>query len=275
MRTLSPGSRLGPYEILSPLGPGEAEGVYRARDTKKARDVALRIMPENYARDPEGLELARRDVQVLASLGHPHLAAVESLEDLGDVRVLVQELVEGESLAERLGRGAIPVDESIEIARQIAEGLEAAHEKGIVHGDLKPSKIRRTPANRIKVLDVGVGGLIGAPPPGGAGTCPLPGARAGARKPRRPAGGHLGLWGRLLRDARRETPVCRRRRARSEGLGGRARLECAPRGRAPFGRAGPAPLSSEEPSPASPGHWRCANRNRACAHRGSAGTAIS
>jgi serine/threonine-protein kinase len=160
--------RLGPYEILSPLGPGGSGQVYRARDTKRLRDVALRVLPEAFARDPEGLEIARQEVEALVSIDHPHLAAVEGLEDLGEARVLVMELVDGETLGERLERGPIPVEESIEIARQIAEGLEAAHEKGILHGDLQPSSVRRTPANRIKILDIGlarmIGGETGGPP---------------------------------------------------------------------------------------------------------------
>ncbi len=165
--------------------------MYRARDTKRARDVALRVMPDRFARDPESLEMARRDVEGLSSIAHPHLAAVESLEDLGDVRVLVLELVEGETLAERLRRGPIAVDESIEIARQIAEGLEAAHEKGIVHGDLQPSEIRRTPANRIKIFGVGLEGLIGTDPDDTPGA---PAYRAPERARGKPGGKQADIW---------------------------------------------------------------------------------
>ena len=142
--TLSSGSRLGPYEILSPLGAGGMGEVYRARDTKLNRDVALKVLPDSFANDPDRLARFQREAQVLASLNHPNIAHIHGLEDSGGVRALVMELVEGEDLAQRLTRGAIPIDEALPIAKQIAEALEAAHEQGIIHRDLKPANIKVT-----------------------------------------------------------------------------------------------------------------------------------
>jgi serine/threonine-protein kinase len=163
---LSAGMRVGPYEILSPLSADGAGEVYRARDTRAAREVAVRILPEAIGKDPGRLARIEREAGVMATLDHSHVAAVFGLESFGGTRVLARELVEGESLAERLSRGPIPVDEAIEIARQVAEGLEAAHDKGIVHGDLRPDRIKRTAANRVKVLDFGLAGAMGVPPAG-------------------------------------------------------------------------------------------------------------
>ncbi len=154
--TLGPGARLGPYEVLSPLGAGGMGEVYRARDTRLGRDVALKALPADVARDPERLARLRREAQLLASLNHPHVAAIHGLEELDSQPLLVLELVEGEDLAERLKRGPVPVDEALEIAKQVAEGLEAAHEKGIVHRDLKPANVKLTPDGEVKVLDFGL-----------------------------------------------------------------------------------------------------------------------
>jgi eukaryotic-like serine/threonine-protein kinase len=153
---LSAGARLGPYEILAPLGAGGMGEVYRAKDLKLGRDVAIKILPEAFAADPERLARFQREAQVLASLNHPHIAHIHGLEESGRVRGLVLELVEGETLAERIAQGPVPVDEALEIARQIADALEAAHEKGIVHRDLKPANVKRTPAGSVKVLDFGL-----------------------------------------------------------------------------------------------------------------------
>jgi Tol biopolymer transport system component len=154
--SLAAGIRLGPYEILSPLGAGGMGEVYRARDGKLNRDVAIKVLPEAFALDAERLARFRREAQVLASLNHPHIAAIYGLEESGGIEALVLELVPGETLAERLVRGPIPVEEALEIARQIADALEAAHEKGIVHRDLKPANVKLTPEGKVKVLDFGL-----------------------------------------------------------------------------------------------------------------------
>src|SRR5256885_16135432 len=116
--------------------------VYRARDTKLNRDVALKILPDAFASDPDRLARFTREAQTLASLNHPHIAHIHGLEESGGVRALVMELVEGEDLSQRIARGAIPIDEALPIARQIADALEAAHERNIIHRDLKPATIK-------------------------------------------------------------------------------------------------------------------------------------
>src|SRR5262249_34318152 len=153
---LQAGSRLGPYEILSPLGAGGMGEVYRARDTKLNRDVALKILPASFTNDPERVARFRREAQVLASLNHPHIGQIYGLDDAGGTQFLVLELVDGESVDKRIARGRIPVDEALGIARQIAEALEAAHEKGIIHRDLKPANIALTRDGQVKVLDFGL-----------------------------------------------------------------------------------------------------------------------
>jgi len=159
--TLSPGTRLGPYEIASPLGAGGMGEVFRARDTKLNRDVAIKVLPSAFAQDSERVARFRREAHVLASLNHPNIAAIHGLEESEGVVALALELVEGEDLAERLTRGAVPVDESIAIAKQIAEGLEAAHEKGIVHRDLKPANLKITKDGTVKILDFGLAKAYG------------------------------------------------------------------------------------------------------------------
>ena len=154
--TLAAGTRLGPYEILSPLGAGGMGEVYRARDGKLNRDVAIKVLPEAVAEDAERLARFQREAQVLAALNHPHIAAIYGLEKAGNVEALVLELVEGETLAEMIAAGPIPIDEALAIARQIADALEAAHEKGIVHRDLKPANVKITPEGKVKVLDFGL-----------------------------------------------------------------------------------------------------------------------
>src|SRR5207237_2297018 len=123
---LSPGLRLGPYEIVSAIGAGGMGEVYRARDTKLGRDVALKILPETFAADPDRLARFHREAQVLAALSHPHIGAIYGFEDSGETHALVLELVEGDTLADRITRGPIPIDEALPIAKQIAEALEAA-----------------------------------------------------------------------------------------------------------------------------------------------------
>src|SRR5580765_4225178 len=130
--------------------------VYRARDTKLHRDVALKILPDAVAADPDRLARFQREAQTLASLNHPNIAHIHGLEESDGVRALVMELVEGEDLAQRIARGAIPIDEVLPIAKQIAEALEAAHEPGIIHRDLKPANIKVRPDGTVKVLDFGL-----------------------------------------------------------------------------------------------------------------------
>ncbi len=158
------GTRIGPYEITGAIGAGGMGEVYRARDTRLNRDVAIKILPEIFAADPERLARFEREAQTLASLNHPHIAQVLGLEDATAdgtrVRALVMELVEGEDLAERLTRGALPPDEALPMARQTADALDAAHERGIVHRDLKPANIRIRTDGTVKVLDFGLAKAI-------------------------------------------------------------------------------------------------------------------
>ena len=153
---ISAGTKLGSYEILSPLGAGGMGEVYRARDGKLNREVAIKVLPDAVAEDAQRLARFQREAQVLASLNHPHIAAIYGLEKVGNFEALVLELVEGETLAERIASGPLPVDEALAIARQIADALEAAHEKGIVHRDLKPANVKITPEGKVKVLDFGL-----------------------------------------------------------------------------------------------------------------------
>src|SRR5215471_3189507 len=150
------GSRLGTYEIVAALGAGGMGEVYRAKDTKLGRDVALKILPASFTSDPERVARFRREAQVLASLNHPHIGQIYGLEEVDGTQFLVLELVDGESLDKRIARGPIQVDEALGIARQIAEALEAAHEKGIIHRDLKPANIAMTTDGNVKVLDFGL-----------------------------------------------------------------------------------------------------------------------
>jgi Tol biopolymer transport system component len=150
------GSRLGPYEIVGPLGAGGMGEVYRARDTRLGRDVAIKALPDEFSRDPERLARFEREARLMASLQHTNIASIHGLEVVEDRRYLVLEYVEGETLAARIRRGAIPVDETIDIAHAIAAALEAAHESGIVHRDLKPGNVMLTRAGEVKVLDFGL-----------------------------------------------------------------------------------------------------------------------
>jgi Tol biopolymer transport system component len=154
--TLPPGTRLGPYEVTGALGAGGMGEVYRARDARLNRDVALKVLPRNVAGDADRLARFAREAQLLASLNHPHIASIYGLEQAGETQALVLELVEGPTLAERIDKGALPPDEALPIARQIAEALEAAHEQGIVHRDLKPANVKLRPDGAAKVLDFGL-----------------------------------------------------------------------------------------------------------------------
>ena len=150
------GDRLGPYEIVALIGAGGMGEVYRARDTRLNRDVALKVLPELFAADPDRLARFKRESQVLASLNHPNIAAIHGLETSTGVEVLVLELVEGPTLAERIAEGALPVDQALPIAMQIADALDAAHGLGIVHRDLKPANIKVRDDGTVKVLDFGL-----------------------------------------------------------------------------------------------------------------------
>src|SRR6266511_1671631 len=154
--TLLSGARLGQYEILAALGAGGMGEVYRARDSKLNRDVALKILPDTFAADAERIARFRREAQVLASLNHPNIGHIYGLEDSTTPPALVLELVEGPTLADRIAQGPIPLDEALPIALQIAEALEAAHEAGIIHRDLKPANINLRPDGTVKVLDFGL-----------------------------------------------------------------------------------------------------------------------
>ena len=154
--TLTPGTKLGPYEILSPLGAGGMGEVFRARDARLGRDVAIKALPEAFATDPERLARFEREARLLASLNHPNVAGIHGIEEVGGHRYLVLEFVEGETLAERLTRGPIPVEEAMEVCRDIAAGVEAAHESGVIHRDLKPGNVIITPSGQVKVLDFGL-----------------------------------------------------------------------------------------------------------------------
>ena len=154
--SLTPGQRLGPYEITAPLGAGGMGEVFRARDTKLDREVAIKVLPADLARDEERLARFRREAHLLAALNHPNVAAIHGLDEADGKPFLVLELVPGEDLAQRLKRGPIPLDEALPLARQVAEALEEAHEKGIVHRDLKPANVKVTPDGKVKVLDFGL-----------------------------------------------------------------------------------------------------------------------
>ena len=150
------GTQLGHYTILSALGKGGMGEVWRARDTKLGREVAIKTLPEEFAKDADRVARFRREAQLLASLNHPNIAAIHGFEEDNDTHFLVLELVEGDTLADQLKRGAIPVEASLKLTLQIAEALEAAHEKGVIHRDLKPANVKVTPDGKVKVLDFGL-----------------------------------------------------------------------------------------------------------------------
>ena len=162
---LSAGSRLGCYEILAPIGAGGMGEVYRARDIKLGRDVAIKVLPAAFANDSDRMARFEREAQVLASLNHPHIAAIYGLEESNGVRALVMELVEGLTLGEQIGGRAMALKEALPIAKQIAEALEYAHEKGIIHRDLKPANVKLTADGHVKLLDFGLAKALEAPAP--------------------------------------------------------------------------------------------------------------
>ena len=227
---LTLGTRLGPYEIVAAIGAGGMGEVYRARDTKLDRDVALKVLPDAFAADPDRLARFHREAQVLAALNHPNIAQIYGFEDSGATHALVMELVDGPTLADRIEQGPVPLAEALPIARQIATALEAAHEQGIVHRDLKPANVKVRPDGTVKVLDFGLAkamdptsssdvNVMNSPTLTRADTARhdprhgrLHGARAGQGQDGRSARGHLGVRRRAVRDAGGRTRVQGRRR---------------------------------------------------------------
>src|ERR1700686_888093 len=159
---LAAGTRLGAYEVLAQIGAGGMGQVYQARDTRLGRDVAIKVLPQVFAHDPDRLSRFQREAKMLASLNHANIATIHGLEQSGGTSYLVMELVPGETLAERIKRdGPVPIEEALAVARQIAEALEAAHEKSIIHRDLKPANVKLTPEGKVKVLDFGLAKAYG------------------------------------------------------------------------------------------------------------------
>ena len=148
---MATGTKLGHYEILSLLGKGGMGEVWRARDTKLGREVAIKTLPEEFAKDADRLARFEREAKLLASLNHPNIAAIHGFEEDNGTHFLVLELVEGDTLADQIKRGPIPVEESLKLALQIAEALEAAQEKGVIHRDLKPANLKVSPDGKVKV----------------------------------------------------------------------------------------------------------------------------
>jgi serine/threonine protein kinase len=220
------GRALGPYRVLEKLGAGGMGEVYRARDTRLNRDVAIKVLPDALAHDPERLARFTREAETLATLNHPHVAQVYGFETDGAARAIAMELVTGRTLADAIANRPMPLDDALSIARQIALALEAAHDRGIVHRDLKPGNIMITDDAVVKVLDFGPGANAGrgrrahrlgidagavahgdVPGPDAHGDDSrdrgLHGARTGARQADRQARGSLGVRMRALRDAHR------------------------------------------------------------------------
>ena len=150
------GQQLSSYKILSLLGAGGMGEVYRARDMKLEREVAIKVLPALLSHDPERLARFEREAKLLASLNHPNIAAIHGLEESDGIRFLVLELVEGNTLAERVAKGPLPVEEALEVCHQMAGGMEAAHERGVIHRDLKPANVKVTPEGKVKILDFGL-----------------------------------------------------------------------------------------------------------------------
>src|SRR5271169_5072487 len=153
---LTSGTRLGSYEVVAQIGAGGMGEVYKARDTRLNRDVALKVIPEIFSADTDRMARFEREAKLLASLNHPHIAAIYGLEESSSTNALVMELVEGPTLADRIAAGPIPLDEVLPIAKQIAEALEYAHDHNVIHRDLKPANIKVKPDGTVKVLDFGL-----------------------------------------------------------------------------------------------------------------------
>src|SRR5215831_11953540 len=161
--SLAAGVRLGCYEVIDAIGAGGMGEVYRAKDTSLKRTVAIKVLPDSVSADPDRLTRFQREAELLASLNHPNIAQIYGLEKSTATTALVMELVEGPTLADRIGRGPIPLDEALPIAKQIAEALEAAHEQGMVHRDLKPANIKVRDDGTVKVLDFGLAKALEPP----------------------------------------------------------------------------------------------------------------
>ncbi len=159
------GKTLSHYKVIEKIGQGGMGEVYRAEDTNLSREVAIKVLPEQFTQDPQRLARFEREAKLLAQLNHPNIAAVYSFEHADDVHFLVLELVPGETLQERVAKGPLPVEEALEVCRQIAEGVEAAHEKGVIHRDLKPANVKVTPEGKVKILDFGLAKAFEAEPP--------------------------------------------------------------------------------------------------------------
>lgn len=159
---MQPGTRVGPYQIVAPIGAGGMGEVYRARDPRLGRDVAIKSLTELSRADPDRIARFEREARILAALNHPHIAAIYGLEEVGSTRFLILELVEGGTLMERLARGPLSVPEALTIACQVADALQAAHEKGVIHRDLKPGNIALTADGQVKVLDFGLAKAVEA-----------------------------------------------------------------------------------------------------------------
>ncbi|MCM3877630.1 MAG: protein kinase [Thermoanaerobaculia bacterium] len=198
--TIAPGTRLGPYEVISALGAGGMGEVYRARDPRLNREVALKVLPQDFLEGEERKERFEREAQLLASLNHPGIAAIYSFEETGSRHILVMELLEGETLRARLAGGALPLRKAVEFAVQIARGLAAAHEKGVVHRDLKPENLWVTKDGRVKILDFGLAKVVGSG--AGAGGTNLPTMSKGTEP-----GAVLGTLGRHVPEQLRGLPA--------------------------------------------------------------------
>jgi Tol biopolymer transport system component len=218
---LAPGLRIASYEILEPIGAGGMGEVYRARDLKLDRDVAIKILPELFASDPDRLARFDREAKALAALNHPNIAHIHGFEEASGVRALIMELAEGEDLAQRMRRGPVPLDEALAIGRQIAEALETAHERGIVHRDLKPANIKISSEGAVKILDFGLAKAVAdvsqsvSPSSGGAGlanspTFTSPRLSPGHAEARTEAGVILGTAAYMAPEQAKGKPVDRR-----------------------------------------------------------------
>ena len=229
------GTRFAQFEIVSHLGTGGMGEVYRAMDSKLGRSVAIKLLPEAFSHDGDRVARFEREARVLASLNHPNIAAIHGIEESGGRRFLIMELVVGETLAERIQRGPIPVDEAIDYGKQIADGLESAHAKGIVHRDLKPANVMITAQGHVKLLDFGLArrsettcrdrsihcpdGWVPKQARDDSGHGRVHVARAGAGQAGRRTLGHLLIWRGVVRVAERQAPIHRRIDGRSAERG--------------------------------------------------------